>query len=180
VKKYSLAWTRLHLQRLTRATKPKPFPGKYPTRIAWQGTLKNGEQISYIGKPTERILSRFRFLRENNSIARFWGVEFDKNGSIARTEYAVPWNASCDAAGLRKVYHPTPGTADQFFPVEGVWIEVLRNGKACRVFWWKTNVQPINPADYGFVIPMPAPTMEIRRPATYQYLWRPLDGLARE
>jgi len=75
---------------LIKRMKPKPFPGKAPTRIMLNGVI-NDKLISYIGKPSRTIYQRFMKLmaspiKQDFDAAFFVYVEFDRGGLITYTK----------------------------------------------------------------------------------------------
>lgn len=60
---------------------PAPFPGKWPTRIAWgfRGISKSGKwfSASYIGKPTSQTVSEFVSYQQQPK-TEAWFFEFDR------------------------------------------------------------------------------------------------------
>lgn len=194
MKKYSLAWALdpKHT-RFTRVTKPKPFPGRYPTRIAYTGTLIDGKVVSYVGKPTKKALLKFRQFLNSYQFKTVSAVEFDRNGAIARNNTTNPF-ATCEKSSLRLEYHPFANV--KFFLDEGQWRLVQRDGKEVYVFWpdaipytaemcqghnfmVPANIAPIPPAlndyavlywnDGGIYLNAPGTTVPIPNTATGAY-----------
>lgn len=116
MKKYTIEWLEpVRLKPLTRATKAKPFPGKYPTRVAWQALYK-GKRVSYVGKPSRRALRRFH--NYTKTALSVWALEFDRNGVIAKfSEAGVLVNAP-----LRSYYHPVADERSYFFLQPFKWV----------------------------------------------------------
>lgn len=120
MKKYSIEWlaaARNKPNGLTRATKARPFPGKYPTRIAWSVKDFHGKTVSYVGKPARRALQQFR-TRLKTGVGG-WAIEFDRNGLIAK-EGGRP--GTLTNANLRFHYHPVEEERNKFFVQPGLWI----------------------------------------------------------
>lgn len=135
MKRYTVPWALNPRQtKLTRAQKPKPFPGRYPTRIAYVGTLANGQKVSYIGKPTRQVISRYRDWLKNYQLRDMWIIEFDRNGVIARDKNTGALVRTCEAAVIRNAYHPFPG-GSKFFPYLGHWRKVMKLNQPRYVFW---------------------------------------------
>lgn len=136
MKKYSIEWLAAARSKpLTRAN-PKPFPGKYPTRIAWQGRYK-GQVISYVGKPSLRALQRFHTYRRRTPY--MWAVEFDRAGVVGkRAEGGIITNAAS-----RTYYHPVVDERVDFF---------------LRPFRWITYTEPeLIPAPPNFAAMLAGP-----------------------
>lgn len=134
MKKYTLEWL-LANPRLTRATRPKPFPGKYPTRIAFKAVLTDGKVVTYVGKPSLRITNRIRHWRTHYVLRSIQAMEFDRNGVLARdkTVNALRWEITY--ANLRQKYHPFLEN-NKFFNNDGLWRPVTGpNNKPYMVFW---------------------------------------------
>lgn len=117
-----------HLRPLTQAPllgrKPKPFPGLYPTKVAWdlkysllpygppRKMVKTLEtlRLRYCGKPSRyRALELYRLLTHPGIVIfEFWAAEFDAAGIIAwerlkpRTDSKTVWSTT-NAYGA---YHP--------------------------------------------------------------------------
>lgn len=122
MKKYSIEWltdVRRRPRGLTRATKVKPFPGKYPTRIAWSVKVFGGGTVSYVGKPSRRALQRFRSHLKTPGYLTGWAVEFDRNGLIAK-DGGRP--GTLVNANLRSHYHPYGEHRVEFYNEPGRWI----------------------------------------------------------
>lgn len=71
----------------------KPFPGKWPTRIAFEMLLENGKRLCYIGKPS---LSTTDLLEGGLRVRHY--VEFDRGG--------VVHNPAIGTSYLWHLYHP--------------------------------------------------------------------------
>ena len=109
---------------------PRPYPGRYPTRVAWYLGYKVPRW--YMGRPNLLQLS----LPQKTQAARrvsVQGWEFDRGGIVATWiagHYGQP-------SSLWKYYHPhqRPGTwFEGFLP----WFEVKREGD--KVFYVPGNV----------------------------------------
>jgi hypothetical protein len=59
---------------------PAPFPGKWPTRIAWHYKVAGGPDESYVGKPTAQAVQRYQALvRQRDLLVRLtYVMEFDR------------------------------------------------------------------------------------------------------
>jgi hypothetical protein len=147
--------------RMTRATKPKPFPGKYPTRIAYAGMLLDGTHISYIGKPTRKVLARYQQWMRTHMLKQIWIIEFDRNGVIARDKSTNIYARACDTVQLRSSYHPFPKDANKFFHNGGEWRSLLHGtGRLAAtakrsIVFWPDDIPFINEMcnDLGYTIP---------------------------
>jgi hypothetical protein len=60
---------------------PAPFPGKWPTRIAWHVRGHRGVH-SYIGKPTPFRVNEFMAHFTNEVVLGAWFDEFDRKHSL--------------------------------------------------------------------------------------------------
>ena len=69
---------------------PRPFPGKTPTRVAWEVRFQDGTKQTYLGKPSATSYQRFRklVLRPGMNWYRF--REFDRASVIAEITDLVP------------------------------------------------------------------------------------------
>lgn len=112
---------------------PAPFPGKYPTRIAWKVVFRKGisrikdgrmeqgvmeEVMTYVGKPNKMELLRLpTMLREMQmkgwSPATLTAYEFDTQGLLSKTIETGSarftqrsWCPTYTAGALRAYYHP--------------------------------------------------------------------------
>jgi hypothetical protein len=63
--------------------KPKPFPGKFPTRIHYELALPKGSTVIYMGKPNVEVMLRFRRLLRTNRVRQYTIAEFDRSGTFA-------------------------------------------------------------------------------------------------
>lgn len=103
MKKFSY---RILAENITLARKPRPFAGKFPTRIAFIVQRKDGTiEAQYLGKPNRLQLARLLRCggRKGRSVH---AVEFDTNGPIlsvgsqpARHHFSALW----------ELYHPWDG-----------------------------------------------------------------------
>ena len=92
--------------------KPKPFPGRYPTRIYYKLYMFKGAPIIYLGKPNVDAMKRFRRLLRANRIQRYKVAEFDRSGAFAAIDLDVRYigaHANRVSARFWKVYHPLDG-----------------------------------------------------------------------
>jgi len=92
--------------------RPKPFPGKFPTRIYYKLSLFNGSTIIYLGKPNVEVMRRFRRLLQSNRVRRYSIVEFDKSGAFAIIDLDVRYIGACTnhfSKRFWEVYHPLDG-----------------------------------------------------------------------
>ena len=95
--------TRIVAANLTQARKPRPFAGKYPTRVAWVVFRKDGTLVdSYIGKPNRLQVRRLDLLGRRLKGAVAYVCEFDRNGVIWRTAS----NGRYVSMALFEFYHP--------------------------------------------------------------------------
>ncbi len=111
------------------ATEPQPYPGRYPTRVAWYIASKT--PLWYMGRPNLLQLSRALAIRGRH-LAHGW--EFDRGGVIATWQtgtYGLP-------GPLWKHYHPfqRPGA---WFEGFRPWFEMKR--ESGRVFYVPGNMQ---------------------------------------
>ena len=74
--------------------RPKPFPGKYPTKIYYKLSLFKGSPIIYLGKPNVEVMKRFRRLLRANRICQYTIAEFDRSGVFAITCIGVRYVGS--------------------------------------------------------------------------------------
>jgi hypothetical protein len=63
--------------------RPKPFPGKFPTRIFYKLTLRRGSTVIYTGKPNVEVMLRLRRLIRANQVRQYTLAEFDRSGAFA-------------------------------------------------------------------------------------------------
>ena len=89
--------------------RPKPFPGKFPTRIYYKLTLLKGVTITYMGKPNVEVILRFRRLLRANRVRQYTIAEFDKSGTFALFKLDMRYiDADVHHVSARfwKTYHP--------------------------------------------------------------------------
>jgi hypothetical protein len=116
MKKYSIEWLAAARFKPLLRGNTKPFPGKYPTRVAWQCRY-NGKLVSYVGKPSPRAFKKFHEYRRRGNTS-LWAVEFDRKGIIGRrTEDGVVLNSVA-----RGHYHPLGNEREDFFGRPFRWI----------------------------------------------------------
>jgi hypothetical protein len=92
--------------------RPKPFPGRFPTKIYYKLSLFNGATVVYLGKPNVEVMRRFRRLLRSNQIRRYNIVEFDRSGAFAMIDLDVRYiGAHTNRVSERfwKAYHPLDG-----------------------------------------------------------------------
>lgn len=121
---------------------PKPFPGKYPTRISIVGP-----SLPYVGKPVTGLLHWLResFLRKGGRIQNLTIQEFDQNGIIRQT---VGGGGYLEAT-FANTYFPMPSFYRDFcgrngFPYMMLDRELVEvQGKRLyRNCWWKNSPDP--------------------------------------
>lgn len=104
-------WTIRHSDKLQFAQtgqRPRPFPGKFPTRVAWEVKNSDGKNWSYIGKPSVNATRQF------SSKARLAGTtyasfrEFDREHLVAQFTGYAPTNRlrNSGACTLANYYRP--------------------------------------------------------------------------
>lgn len=91
-------------------TKPKPFPGRYPTRLVVGFVKKNGQlQRTYVGKPCKAALDLVtKFCQQKGGIVI---SEFDRGGAIRVAQRVTPHNPLTIKVSnrnllLERYYHP--------------------------------------------------------------------------
>lgn len=92
--------------------RPKPFPGRFPTKICYKLSLFDGSSIIYLGKPSVEVMGRFRRLLQSNRVERYNIVEFDKSGTFAAIDLDVRYiGAHTNRVSERfwRTYHPLDG-----------------------------------------------------------------------
>jgi hypothetical protein len=88
MKKYTLQHV-LTKMRIGSATRPKPFPGKTPTHMAWIVRWSNGKKWSYVGKPSKNAYDRFVKLSRHRLTNSYLIREFDQTSVIGeRIDYS--------------------------------------------------------------------------------------------
>lgn len=61
---------------------PAPFPGKFPTRIAWKANTRRGV-VSYLGKPSAQAIAAYNRIRLSEAQWQgYWFEEFDRKHGI--------------------------------------------------------------------------------------------------
>lgn len=83
---------------------PKPFPGKYPTRVMlWNN---RGPAFSYEGKPVPQLLSlvRHKFILKHRGLNELNFTEVDQNGVIR----AFKGGLLDESVAFADMYHPVP------------------------------------------------------------------------
>lgn len=86
-------------------SEPAPFPGRWPTRIAWR-VLTMDEDRSYIGKPAQPEVLAFRRLVGQHNHVEAWLMEFDrKHNPIYIWINAGPRSGTYMNQALYYVYH---------------------------------------------------------------------------
>jgi hypothetical protein len=94
------------------APKPKPFPGKYPTRLAYEIRFSGGRTESYCGKPSKQAVERLFALQQRRRVRFSCVVEFDRERVVTKVSTWGPWDRqdrdprteTCRILGY--VYHP--------------------------------------------------------------------------
>lgn len=77
---------------------PSPFPGRWPTRLAWRVDAPGGVQ-TYFGKPTPSAYAKYRNALKGVEFVGHWIVEFDLghfplaswNSQVGFTFHASLW-----------------------------------------------------------------------------------------
>lgn len=96
---------------------PRPFPGRYPTRIAYRIWVKGRKgTVDYCGKPSVEAHKRFAGLIVKSP--RFVFYEFDRKGIIGRFNSKKGGNSS--HVTLHRIYHPFSG-ADPLYTFKQPW-----------------------------------------------------------
>lgn len=95
-----------------KVTSPHPFPGRWPTRLAWYVGDRNG--LSYVGKPTTLAWRETQRIRQANPFEPFYAVEFDRNLQPI-VHFSDMWGTLCDPLWF-SFYHfwQSPGTGMQY------------------------------------------------------------------
>jgi len=89
--------------------RPKPFPGKFPTRIYYKIALFKGSPIVYLGKPNTEVMKRFRRLLRANLVRQYTVAEFDRSGAFALFRIDVRYlgpNENRVSERFWRRYHP--------------------------------------------------------------------------
>lgn len=92
--------------RMPMALAPRPFPGKYPTRISVYS--RNGRhRFSYMGKPTPNLLAYVgaKFFRAGGVAEELTITEFDQNGVLLKLNGG---NLERHAGFIDAAYFPMP------------------------------------------------------------------------
>lgn len=169
MKKYSIEWLAAARFKPLLRGNTKPFPGKYPTRVAWQCHYK-GKLVSYVGKPSPRAFKKFHEYRRRG-ITTLWAVEFDRKGIVGRrAENGQMFNAS-----TRTYYHPLGNEREDFFGRPFRWI--VYPDQPYQAFTLPT------PQDWGAMLEAPIevartlrlPARAQRAPAAVRRVCWPLD-----
>ena len=93
-----------------KAKKPRPFAGKYPTRIALAAISGDGKAFRhYLGKPNIAVIQRFLSLPKEHDVVL---MEFDRNGLFLVTRRNKVGSRSNDL--LLQCYHPFCLGSSQF------------------------------------------------------------------
>lgn len=79
--------------RIINATRPAPFPGTCPTRVAWAVKWSNGKLWTYLGRPSRNSYDRFVKLTQHPFRVAYNFREFDRQSVIG------------EAAGTERVSH---------------------------------------------------------------------------
>lgn len=117
MKKYSIEWLAAARFKPMLRGNAKPFPGKYPTRVAWQCHYR-GKLVSYVGKPSPRAFKKFLEYRRRG-VPSLWAVEFDRKGIVGRRAE----NGAILNSVTRAYYHPLGNEREDFFGRPFRWIE---------------------------------------------------------
>lgn len=110
--------------------RPKPFPGKYPTRIHYKIALFKGSPIVYTGKPNVEAMLRFRRLLRANVVRQYTIAEFDRSGAFALFSLDVRYmgpNVNHVSERFWKTYHGID-VADPTLSCFAAPFRVLRRG----------------------------------------------------
>jgi hypothetical protein len=165
MKKYTIEWLAAARFKPLLRGNTKPFPGKYPTRVAWQCHY-NGKLVSYVGKPSPRAFKKFHEYRRRG-VHSLWAVEFDRKGIIGRRVE----NGTVLNSVARTYYHPLNDERGDFF------------GRPFRWIVYPEQVYPTftlpNPPNWAAMLDEPIrPMLQQRRvaprPAVRRVCW-PLD-----
>jgi len=115
---------------------PAPFPGRFPTRIAWVVVRNIGGKLvkkQYLGKPSVNAMNRLLSLGRKPDVTMAWLKEFDKKTTVGERM----WNRnfqriefSSVSQHLKQYYHPlwmaehVPGTRGRFtsHKIAGHWV----------------------------------------------------------
>lgn len=116
---------------LTQRLEPRPFPGKYPTRIAWVLKQQGGRTYSYIGKPSANALKQLLMMQARRPAKQIDFVEFDMGHVVGRAEKGRLWgydplkqgdvgfksrvNLQLNSPALLQFYHPTTAAVGSAF-----------------------------------------------------------------
>ena len=89
-----------------RSVTPKPFPGKYPTRIAIFSEKGRNPDFTYHGKPVPELLRTIQtgYIRKGGRVTDLSITEFDQNGII----YYLRRGGLGTMAEFRNIYFPIP------------------------------------------------------------------------
>ena len=75
---------------ITAAATPRPFPGKTPTRVAWEVLFNDGTTQTYLGKPSATSYQRFRKLMLRPGMCWYRFREFDRGSVVAEITDLTP------------------------------------------------------------------------------------------
>lgn len=89
MRKLTVGWL-LQREIAPEGTKPAPFPGKYPTKIAWRVRLEGDRIRTYVGKPVKVAAeAALNFARREDSCS-IWAWEFDRKSVISSCYWTNP------------------------------------------------------------------------------------------
>jgi len=98
-------------QAVNRERKPKPFPGKSPTRLMLSGPIDK-RTFKYLGKPSRAIFNEFnKFANKpiQNENFHMYSIEFDKGGIINFGTNNLNGSKIKTNIALWLYYHPEMG-----------------------------------------------------------------------
>jgi len=115
---------------------PAPFPGKFPTRIAWVVVRHvGGRQVEekYLGKPSVNAINRLLSVGRKPDVVMTWLKEFDKKTTVGERSWQRPLQRvdfSATSTQLVRYYHLlwlpdwVPGARGKFgsHKIAGHWI----------------------------------------------------------
>lgn len=96
---------------------PAPFPGKYPTRIAWAVSFHGREAKTYVGKPSRSAVNALGKWVSKQDFDIGVVVEFDRRNVIRDVHFQGPVRAT-DRLNrnpfLMRLYHPWTAPFNNF------------------------------------------------------------------
>lgn len=85
MRNYSMEW--LANRAIILNAVPRPFAGKYPTRLAWRILTGDGVTHTYQGRPSLVARQRLLSLLRTQTVRKLGVVEYDRSGPLMKTSY---------------------------------------------------------------------------------------------